>query len=75
MRRVDVVKFGGTYCPQNGEAAEVLAEVLAACPLASGRRNGRNALVTRRLREAGLVVVTPTSITSGRSYRIARTGR
>jgi hypothetical protein len=65
MSRVDVVKFGSAYCAQNAWAAEVLGEVLASIGRNWRGRSGRNAVLTRKLREAGLVVLTATSVRAG----------
>jgi hypothetical protein len=62
---VDVVKFGSNYCPQNARAAAVLIEVLAGIRPSTSRRSSRNALVARRRRDVGLVVLTPTSVRVG----------
>ena len=65
MRSPDVIKFGNNYCPQNGPAAEALAEIRAAIKGNSRRPPAKNAAITRALRERELVVLTVTSVRSG----------
>jgi hypothetical protein len=65
VRSPDVVKFGRNYCPQNERAAGILAEVVAGVRVSG---TGRNSLITRSLRDRGLVVLTATSARNGPTF-------
>jgi hypothetical protein len=68
VREVDVIKFGDRYCAQNPRAAAILDAVVAGLRPSRCRRSGRNSLITRKLREAGLVVLTASSVRSGPGF-------
>src|SRR5690606_1646282 len=65
LRDVDVIKFGSIYCPQNERAATILEMLMPTTRQERCSRRGRNAHITRLLRERGLVVLTHTSVRSG----------
>jgi len=60
MPKVDVIRFGVTYCAQHVACMPIVEAVIAEARARRFRTTGGAlSYVTRRLREEGLVVATP----------------
>ncbi len=65
--RVDVIRFGATFCCQRPDCRPIVDETIAECHRRGFRTRGAAlSFVTRTLREAGLTVATPVSLRARR---------